>query len=174
MAEQSKRSAHRLFLAIWPDDEIRQRLSEHRAAWSLPAGCLRYQPQDWHVTLHYLGSVADERVADIVAALHLPLEPCELVLDQPQLWRGGLAVLAASSVPPALASLHDRLAVALRELELPVEARPWRPHLTLARRAAGARLPSSFAPIAWAAHNYAMVVSTGRQEQRYQILHEYG
>lgn len=173
MTGPAKRQKHRLFLAIWPDDVVRQRVSRHRAAWWLPPGPLTYQPQDWHVTLHFLGSVTDERAAAIVAGLHLPLEPCELVLDQPQLWRGGLAVLSASSVPPALTSLHDRLAGALRGLEQAVDARPWRPHLTLARRAAGARPPTASAPIAWPVRNYAMVVSTGGQEQRYRVVHEY-
>jgi 2'-5' RNA ligase len=173
VTDRSKRHTFRLFLAIWPDDEVRQRVTRHHAGWALPSGSLIYQPQDWHVTLHFLGSVADERVVEVAAGLHLPLQPCELILDQPELWRGGLAVLAATSVPSALMSFHDRLAVALRGLDLPVESRPWRPHLTLARRAVTAQLPTPITPVAWPVQKYAMVVSTGRPEQRYQVVHEY-
>ena len=46
--------------------------------------------------------------------LDVAWEGCELLLDQPQVWPGGIAVLEASHVPPPLLSLHARLGERLR------------------------------------------------------------
>jgi 2'-5' RNA ligase len=170
----AKPRAHRLFLAIWPDDPVRQAVAEHADAWSLPAGCLRYGPADWHVTLHFLGRVETERVPDIAAAVDVPTEPFRMVLDQPLLWPGGLAVVGASEMPQALKALHDRLAQALRGVNHAVESRPYRPHLTLARRAFGARRPRAPVPVQWPVRGFALVVSTGKADQRYALLRTYG
>jgi 2'-5' RNA ligase len=164
---------HRLFLALWPDDAVRGNVQAHAEGWVIPAGSVRYTPQDWHVTLHFLGSIPTDRVVTIAAGIDVPIEPFELVLDQPRLWPRGLAVVGASRTPPALKSLHERLADALRGLQLTVETRPYRPHLTLARRADQAVLPKSPLPIVLPARAFVLVVSTGRTAHRYEILREY-
>lgn len=169
-----KPRSHRLFLALWPDEPVRRRVARHAKDWVLPADCLRYQPADWHVTLHFLGSVAAGHVPGIADGVDLAFEPFELVLDQPQLWPRGLAVLGASKTPTALRSMHTQLGEKLGALEQRVEARPYRPHLTLARRATGATLPTDSRPVAWRVRRYALVVSTGSVEQRYVVLREYG
>jgi 2'-5' RNA ligase len=166
--------AFRLFLALWPDDAVRHAIGEHARAWSLPSDCVRYGPLDWHVTLHFLGSVPTERVPEIAAGVDVPLEPFELALDQPLMWPRGLAVVIASQVPPALKVLHDRLGHALRDMEQAVELRPYRPHLTLARRADGAVRPRAAAPVVWPVRSFALVVSTGRTDHRYEVLRIYG
>ena len=130
-------------------------------------------PEDWHVTLHYIGSVAAGRVPAVAEALEVRCEPFELVLDRPRMWPRGLAVVEAATMPAPLTALHEALAESLRRLELPVEERRFRPHLTLARHAANAVPPAAAAPIAWPAQGYALVVSTGRPQQRYAMLREY-
>lgn len=164
----------RLFLALWPDDEIRHAIGEHASGWSLPSGSVRYGPADWHVTLHFLGSVASDRVPDIAVGMDVPLEPFELTLDRPLLWPRGLAVVAASQVPTALKDLHDRLGQALQILQQPVEPRAYRPHLTLARRADGAIRPTAPVAVVWPVRSFALVVSTGRTDHRYEVLRTYG
>lgn len=172
-AKSDKRRSHRLFLALWPDEAIRRAVDDHSGAWTMPPGCLRYAPSDWHVTLHFLGSVTAQRVPDIAAAVDMPLEPFVLVLDQPRIWPRGLAVVCASAVPQALMSLHDRLSHALRGVDQSVEARPYRPHLTLARRAVGAIRPTAPAPVPWPVDSFALVVSTGKTDHRYSVLQEF-
>lgn len=114
-----------------------------------------------------------EHVPDIAAGVAVPWEPCDLVLDRPLCWPRGLAVLGATTVAPALLALHDRLAQALRGLAPPVDARPWQPHLTLARRAQAATPPDRCAPLMWPVRGYALVASTGRADRRYQVLRHY-
>ena len=76
-------------------------------------------------------------------------------------WRGGLAALCTDAAPAGLAALHAELQAALSRLALPVDARRWRPHVTLARRAAGATPLARAAPLHWSVRGYALVQSQG-------------
>ena len=169
-------SAHRtqrLFLALWPDDDVRRQLVNHAGRWTWPDGCVRYLPEDWHLTLHFLGPVEADRVADIVALAAVPFQPFTLTLDQPACWPHGLAVLCLSQVPPALRALYERLGFALRRLDLPVEVRPYQPHVTLARRAAGAITPVRPMPVVWRVRRCVVVESIGATAPRYRMIHAY-
>ena len=163
----------RLFLALWPDDEVRPQLADHAGQWSWPAGCVQVLPSDWHVTLHFIGQVASDRVTAIAAKLELPLQPFDLVLDQPRLWPTGLAVLCASQVPSHLLDLHNRLGDTLRGLGLPVEARQYQPHVTLARRADTATPPLRPLQVQWRVSAYGLIVSTGNTDKRYRVIRRY-
>lgn len=102
----------------------------------------------------------------------LPFEPFEFWLTRPALWSGGLAVLETDDVA-SLAALHAALGDVLVREGLPVEARLFRPHLTLARRAAGACLPVRFAPLRWAVSHYALVASDLGAGGGYRVLARY-
>ena len=104
-----------------------------------------------HLTLHFLGDVPAQRVADIARGLRVPAEPFDLTLGHGEVWPNGVAVLRPFAMPPALTRLHAALAIALAGLQVPLDARPYKPHVTLARRAharsaAGARARSSPGP----------------------------
>lgn len=165
--------SQRLFLALWPDAAAQSQLTAHARQWTWPAGCAHYRPQDWHVTLHFIGRVETSQVTDINTRAAVPFQPFELVLDQPALWPHGLAVLCPGELPKQLWSLFDRLGQVLRGLDLPVETRPYRPHLTLARRAQGAVAPSSPAPVRWLVQSYMLAASTGDRDARYQVNRTY-
>lgn len=167
------RRSPRLFLALWPDPVVRARLAEHARRWTLPEDCLPYASLDWHVTLHFIGSVAIGRLPQLAHGLEVAFEPFELVLDQPQVWPRGLAVLGAAEAPAALSALHRRLAEALLGLDQPVEDRPYRPHLTLARRAHLAIPPAGCPPVAWPVQRFSLAASTGHTGRRYDVIREY-
>ena len=131
----------RLFLALWPDAAVLEQLSALADGWSWPASARRTNPAKLHVTFHFLGNVPAARLPDLRAGLAVEWSGCELVLDRATVWPGGIAVLEASRVAAPLARLHAELAEELRELGLPVESRPYRPHVTLARKAVGASAP---------------------------------
>lgn len=151
----------RLFLALWPGATVRDRLVALADRWPWPPQARRTAPDKLHLTLHFLGNVPAERLPDLQRGLAAEWRGCELVLDRGTVWPGGIAVLEASRVPAELAGLHAALAQDLRGLGLPVESRPYRPHVTLARKAAGVRLPD-FEPLPWrAGPGYALVRSVG-------------
>lgn len=150
----------RLFIALWPQPALREALARAAGAWHWPPQARRTPPERLHVTLHFLGTVEARRLPELARSLAVPWAGCDLVLDRPRLWPGGIAVLEAASVPASLAALHGALSARLQRLALPVEARPFRPHVTLARQAWGARAPEQVDPIAWSTGpGYALVQS---------------
>ena len=135
-------------------------LCAHAQGWDWPASARRTRPERLHVTLHFIGNVPAARVPELREALQVAWGPRELVLDRPAVWPGGIAVLEAQRVPREWAALHSGLAEALRALDLPVESRPWRPHVTLARKAFGAHPPVQAQPVRWSgAPGYVLVQS---------------
>ncbi|MCX7250934.1 MAG: RNA 2',3'-cyclic phosphodiesterase [Burkholderiales bacterium] len=162
----------RLFLALWPDAAVRAALREQALCWGWPDAARRYDEADWHLTLHFLGNLPPERLVGLRAGLAVDFEPFELVLDRAELWHG-IAVLTCDAVPPALQRLHAALGQALQRLGLAPDARPYRPHLTLARSAVGAQLALEPPRIAWPVRGYALVRSTGDPRWRYDAVQQY-
>ena len=100
---------------------------------------MRWVPQErWHVTLAFLGEVNPDRIPHLSEALHdvsREHEPlAELRLEGSGTFRGALWIGLA---PTERHSPADRLARAvqraMRGAGVPVERRPWRAHLTVAR-----------------------------------------
>ncbi len=163
----------RLFLALLPPAAVRTALADHVAACRWPAEAAVYAPADWHLTLHFIGAVPHEQLSALRAGLAAPLTPFTLHLGEPAAWPHGLAVLLPRSLPPALRALHETLGARLRGLGLRTDARPYHPHLTLARRAALAQCAA--APRCdWPVHSYVLMESMGRPEARYRVLQHYG
>lgn len=160
----------RLFLAMQPQATVRQAIDALVRRWSWCPGSAIYAASDWHATLHFLGHVSAEQVGPIAAGACLPFEPFEWTLDRWRLWPGGVVVLYPSFVPPSLLALHERLGALLGDMGLPVERRPYQPHLTLARHANTAAPPDGIAPIAWPVHRFALLAATGHLHPRYEVL----
>jgi 2'-5' RNA ligase len=162
----------RLFLALWPDEPALDAIVAWQAAFGWPPAARPSVGAALHVTLHFLGDVPRARLPELALALRGPVEPFDLVLDAATVWPGGIAVLEPTAPPPGLAALHARLGDGLRALGLPTEQRPYRPHVTLARQASGARVPAApAAPPAWRATSFALVESAGG---RYATLGAFG
>jgi 2'-5' RNA ligase len=163
----------RLFLALWPPPSVHQALLAHAGAWSWPPSARRTPPERLHVTLHFLGAVPSEQLPTLRRELAVPWNGCELALDRAQVWPGGIAVLEALTVPPPLAALHAALAGRLHALDIAVETRRLRPHVTFARKASGAQPPAHFAAVRWqAGPSYALVRSLpgGRGYENLQVF----
>jgi 2'-5' RNA ligase len=160
----------RLFLALWPEPGVRHLLTAWRDAWTWPKGAKPVGADKLHVTLHFLGGVPSERLPALLDGFAVPFEPFRLDLERACVWHNGIAVLEPSSAPPQLAALHARLADALVALGLQPEARPYRPHVTMARRA-GASTPACLPPVSWDVRGYALVES---KNGVYTVLRHYG
>jgi len=162
----------RLFIALWPTPAVRTALCERRDAIVWPRRASVVADERLHLTLHFIGAVPRALWPRLLAALHQPCPRIELELEAAQLWRHGLVVVPARSVPEPLQALHAALAGALTDLGLPVERRAFRPHVTLARRAESAVLPPSAGPLHWRVHSYVLVNSD--PVDGYRVLARYG
>ncbi|HEX5312844.1 RNA 2',3'-cyclic phosphodiesterase [Aquabacterium sp.] len=161
--------ALRLFLALWPDATTRHRVQHVQAQQNWPQGARPTPAPDLHLTLHFLGQVPEHRLADLLQALPLPTKSIELALDTLELWPNHIAALTPSSVPEALLALHAKLAETIDSLGLPRETRPYRPHVTLARKAQGWQ-PVPGVPLIWQACGYVLVLS----DRGYHVLQHLG
>jgi len=151
----------RLFTALWPGPAPRSTLAALRDAWSWPAGAKPVPDEKLHATLHFIGRFPRERLEALGCALDtVPIAPLRLDLAASEVWRGGIAV-ATLAESPALLELHGRLGAALVGLGVPLEERPYRPHVTMARAARGARPPATLPALDWRPDGFALVASRG-------------
>ena len=149
----------RLFFALWPDREAADRLERLAADLAIVAGGRVTPRQKIHLTLAFLGEVADPAAAQSAAAA-LRLRGLEVRLDCVGSFRGARVAWAGSLEPDAaLARMQAALAAKLRDLGFTLEDRPFTPHVTLARKIERAVPRARIAPIAWSAAELTLVRS---------------
>ena len=165
----------RVFFALWPDAEARDRLGA--LAQEVAARTKGRAPPiaNLHVTLAFVGEVPSERIdalCAIGASVAASAVPFALTLDCTGTFRGtGIAWAGASSTPPSLAQLASNLADALAAQDFAVERRAFSPHVTLARRCNAPGLANLAAPIAWTVTRLALDASEpGSGASRYRRL----
>lgn len=163
----------RLFLALWPNAAVRAQLTEWRDGWRWPSNATPVRAERLHMTLHFIGDVPEQDVDAVAAQLATTAEPFTLDYGNAVLWPHGIAVLEPFSTPDALVGLHAALRERLVALGLPVDARNFKPHVTLARRAGGASTPSSGPPISWPVDHYALMRSRLGPGGGYEIVRTY-
>jgi len=168
----SSAPAVRLFLALWPDDAVRAQLRARREAWTWPRGATPVHTAKLHLTLHFIGNVAAERLPALADGFALPFTPFTLRFGHAELWHNGIAVLSPHEEPQGLLDLHARLAGVMPGLGLQPEQRRYRPHVTMARRAAGAAVPQEGPEIVWEVDRYALVESRPGSDA-YTVMQEY-
>jgi len=166
-------STARLFLGLFPDAAVRQDLAAWRDAWTWPRSASPVKTGRLHQTLHFIGDVERERIPDLTQALSVPFDAFTMRFGTTVLWPHGIAVLEPNEPPKAMMELHAALARVLHRFDLRVDARPYRPHVTLARRANGAQ-PSSEGPrIEWIIDRYALMESTPGPDGGYTVVWEF-
>jgi len=171
--ETRRPATRRLFLALWPDPAVRRLLRARRDAWEWPRAATPVHADKLHMTLHFLGELPGGRVAELTAGVAVPFTPFRLTLGQAKLWPHGIAVLEPDNEPDALLRLHTALSEALVRMGLAPEERNYRPHVTMARRAAHAIVPPSGPAIDWDVQGYALVESRPAEGGGYTVLRHY-
>ncbi len=159
----------RLFVALWPPPDA---VSEVLAAVEELRGeapHLRWtRPEQWHLTLAFLGEVPDERRPELderlarAASRHPPLT---LRFSGGGRFGSRLLFTRVDGDREPLTRLAASVTAAARRSRIPVDDRPYRPHLTLARsrgsedlRPVAARL-EPFTGVPWTAGRLDLVES---------------
>lgn len=129
----------RCFLGLPPDSGLATTLRQQVERWQQAGLQARWVPErNWHLTLVFLGDLPPAAQAPLMAlcqqicAQH-PAQTLPITRAGRFPNRQGRFLVAEGDTPPALAALRAQLAEGCRQLGLAVEARPFRPHITLAR-----------------------------------------
>lgn len=132
----------RAFLAVDLDDSILDALGEVRGQLDDPAAKIKWVARDnQHVTMQFLGDVADDAIGEIckvagqaagrIEPFDFEVKGVTCVPPSPRQLRMIWAMIADGS--GGLARLHDELSSKLTSLGFEPEKRAFKPHLTLAR-----------------------------------------
>ncbi|MDE0657529.1 MAG: RNA 2',3'-cyclic phosphodiesterase [Acidimicrobiaceae bacterium] len=116
----------RLFVAIWPPDEVLREL----VAMPRPAidGLRWTKPERLHVTLRFLGQCDEAEIQAALAAAHFPATQATLGPRVKRLGRGVLMIPAQG-----LDDLAAAVEAAIAPVRLPPPDHPFTGHLTVAR-----------------------------------------
>jgi len=157
-------------VALWPDDTVRARLAAQRDAVRMAPGARAVGDADLHATLHFIGAIERERIQALWTALAgVPERPVCLTAKALATWNGGTVVLQLQG-DSALAALHADTGAALLACGIGLDARPFSPHVTLARGAAGIELPPAPEELTWRATGFALVESAAGASPAYRVL----
>jgi len=146
----------RLFFGLALPEATRSALQAASEQASLPPTARASLPQNYHMTLVFLGQVSAGQLPCVeraAARIHLP--GFQLQLDQLGHWPRPQVLWAAPSAPPgALQQLVTALQQQLLVCGFKPEQRPYRPHVTLARRLRHFDGPSVLKTVAWQARQF--------------------
>ena len=165
--------SERLFFALWPDEGVRGQMRDHLLPQLTSLRGKPQRPDQWHVTLVFLGEVPASRRGALLASAHgIQASPFTLTFDAIEYWRRPRVVCMTASVTPApLHDLVETMRAALQSEGFAPDPRPYRPHVTLARKVFAAQEFSFPEPIAWPAHRFTLVRSlTDPAGSRYEPL----
>lgn len=125
----------RLFVGLAVDEAVKDALERLTLRLRAKDDGLRWSTRDqWHVTLVFLGEVADEARARLVTELgHLRQPAVALRMSGLGVFERAGILHAEVEVTAPLLGLYEAVAAAVRRCGLAVEDRPYRAHITLAR-----------------------------------------
>jgi 2'-5' RNA ligase len=164
-------AAERLFFALWPPASVVSALVAERQRWPGQAGRPTH-PEDLHATVVFLGAVeTDQRACAEEVAGRLSAPPFSLTLDRVGYWPGPRIRWAGQEcVPDALLALVHQLNAALTGCGHRPERRPYRLHITLARKAAPLSAATLPRPIHWSVTELVLAASRAGQRPAYRVL----
>jgi len=169
----AKPITRRLFFALWPDEPTRAAFA-HATRKAAKASGGRAIPVEYlHSTLAFLGSVPAERVAEVAAAAAgLDLPAFKLIFDRLEHWpKPAILCALCSRPPPEAGELAAGLWKALAKQGFVPDARPYRPHVTLARKVAKPHAIGDMHPVAWPVDGVALVESiTAPEGSQYTVI----
>ena len=178
MATTAIPPARRLFIGLMPVRPVQLAIQRHCREWRWPEGARPTRFGQYHITLSFLGDVGlapEQRLRKVLR--EVAVEPLELDLRIPELWRTGVAVLRPEA-HDALAALQRRVTDAVLQSGLKSATdHDFTPHVTIARDAAGALPPKTEQPIRWRVDEFALVCSVPfpqAKPARYDVLERFG
>jgi 2'-5' RNA ligase len=154
----------RLFFALWPPQDVAQRLAEMARSVADTFGGRPTRHETIHLTLAFLGEMPQERLSDLVqAAQTVRARPFDLDINGLGYWHHNHLIWAGIGPSGPLAELAGQLKGALLEsgLRTDKEKHGFAPHLSLLRKAPDADVLAfpSIEPTRWHCDRFVLVCS---------------
>ena len=140
------------FFALTLPAEARQQVAEHGRRWRELLGAdfpaRWHEAEDYHITLKFLGEVAAPRYKELIAAAALVAKassPFRVLVSGSGFFPSSRLVhvlIRHVRSDEAILTLHQSLDTAMQGQGFPMEERPYRPHVTLARSKQRVRGPA--------------------------------
>lgn len=182
--KQPKPATARVFFALWPSPEIAGHLGDIARDSAAQFGGRATRSDTIHLTLAFLGNVAETRLPELSAAAEtVRFEPFAIGIDCLGFWSHNHLLWAGCRRPaPPLGELAGQLRLALARAGFRVggEGRDFVPHVTLVRHVPDAGAPSDnrplppIAPLVWRCERFVLVRSTlSASGPTYRVIGEY-
>ncbi|HXO16248.1 MAG TPA: RNA 2',3'-cyclic phosphodiesterase [Steroidobacteraceae bacterium] len=187
-APLAREPTRRLFFALWPDAEQRGALHSATRKSVKSCGGRPVPVQSLHVTLAFLGSVPEGRVPEldriarrVADAFPARAQPLLLTFDRLTHWARPQILCAlgteepaadadAASAPALSATLKNETAAAGFSPDL----KPFRAHVTVARKVAHAPSALALQPVLWRFEAFALIESrTDPAGPVYSVIESY-
>lgn len=162
----------RVFFALWPDADTRDLLGQAARRMHRVLHGRRTRDDSIHLTLAFVGEVSVQRLPELAVPRLQDLQPFTLTLDRCGCWPyNGVGWMAPSQIPEQLQRLVGAMEGWLRGAGFALEARPYRPHVTLVRKARCVPLTDTIEPVLWRAEEFVLVRSVLEPAgSRYQTI----
>lgn len=158
---------HRLFFALWPDETMRDALAHSVRKAVRASGGRPVAADKLHVTLAFLGAVPESRLTALADAARAasrerprvaPL--LELPLERLEYWTGpSLLCVLPEQPPPGVTALAQRLLERLAAAGFAPDLKPFRPHVTVARKVTRATPSLAMRSAVWRLSGFALIES---------------
>lgn len=164
----------RLFFALWPSDDSRKKIATFKQ--SIHANNLKKVKADnLHVTLVFLGNVdakSEQQLRKSVKTIRS--QPFLLRFNQLAFWqKPRILCLVTEQYDLQLSILVNALKKSAEQCGIKTEDRPYRPHITLARKAR-ATINTEVPLIEWQAQSFCLVESISTPNGvHYQVLQQW-
>jgi 2'-5' RNA ligase len=169
--------ALRLFFALWPDAQMRERIARAASVLRPQSDAHRVSAENFHMTLAFVGEVGKSHLAVLrQIGCDLRASACRITLDAVEYWPASQVLVAAARETPAAlldlwSRLHRELALHQADFQCMPPAATLRAHVTLARKVSQAPVLQAMSPFTWSARSFSLVRSdTGGARSVYTVV----
>jgi len=157
----NSQESQRLFIALWPDGDLRQKIVNLNGLENITDFGRRVSIDNIHITLFFLGQVDRALRACIEqAAGDTRGKSFTLLLNRLGYWsRPQILWLAPLHIPHELISLSEDMKARLIKCGVTLDKRPYKPHLTLARKVKSPPPKIKIEPLLWNVRQYSLMES---------------
>ena len=169
--------SQRLFIALWPDAALRRQLIEVTSDAVDVCGGRPVPPENYHVTLSFLGEQPAAGLEALIAGLDQVRVPSfTLTLNHFDCWPElGVFWFGPDDWPDTCRLLVTRIDRVLDALDIRTDKQELKPHITLARKVRVLPELSAPASVDWCVQDFVLVASNvTKHGSEYSIIKRFG